>query len=164
VFADAWRLAAARTGAARLVVVGQGPLQPVVAKLARDVPARVRLISRLTPAEVARLLDNSTLLAMSSASEGLPRVIMEAFVRGRPVVATRAGGIPDIVETGRNGVLVEPGDVEELASALVRVLEDRELAERLSRGALESAQHLHWTADRYAKALRELVDTVVLTR
>jgi glycosyltransferase involved in cell wall biosynthesis len=162
--ADAWRLVAARTSAARLVVVGQGPLQPVVAKLARDVPARVRLIPRLAPAEVARLLDDSTLLAMSSASEGFPRVIMEAFVRGRPVVATSVGGIPDLVETERNGVLVEPGDAEGLAAALVRVLEDREFAERLSRGALQSAQHIRWTPDRYAKSLRQLVDTAVLTR
>jgi glycosyltransferase involved in cell wall biosynthesis len=162
--ADAWRLVAAQTSAARLVVVGQGPLHSVVAKLARDVPARVRLIPRLAPAEVARLLDESTLLAMSSVSEGYPRVIMEAFVRGRPVVATGVGGIPDLVETGRNGVLVEPGDAEGLAAALVRVLEDREFAERLSRGALQSAQHIRWTPDRYAKSLRQLVDTAVLTR
>jgi glycosyltransferase involved in cell wall biosynthesis len=162
--ADAWRVAAARTSAARLVVVGQGPLQPVVAKLARDVPARVRLTPRLAPAEVARLLDDSTLLAVSSASEGYPRVIMEAFARGRPVVATRVGGIPDLVETGTNGVLVEPGDAEALAAGLVRVLEDRQFAERLSQGALQSAQYLQWTPDRYAKALRQLVDTAVLTR
>jgi glycosyltransferase involved in cell wall biosynthesis len=161
--ADAWHLTAAQTGAARLVVVGQGPLQPVVAKLARDAPARVRLVPRLAPAEVARLLDDSTLLAISSASEGFPRVIMEAFARGRPVVATRVGGIPDLVETERNGVLVEPGDAEGLAAALVRVLEDRELAERLSRGALQSAERLRWTPDRYAKALRHFVDTAVLT-
>jgi glycosyltransferase involved in cell wall biosynthesis len=162
--ADAWRLAAARTSAARLVVVGQGPLQPVVAELARDVPGRVELISRLAPAEVARLLDDSTMLAVSSASEGYPRVIMEAFARGRPVVATRVGGIPDLVETGTNGVLVEPGDADALADALVRVLEDRQFAERLSRGALQSAQHLRWTPERYAEALRQLVDTAVLTR
>lgn len=78
--------------------------------------------------------------------------------------ATRVGGIPDLVETGTNGVLVEPGDAEALAAALVRVLADRRFAERLSRGALQSAQHLRWTPDRYAKALRQLVDTAVLTR
>jgi glycosyltransferase involved in cell wall biosynthesis len=120
-------------------------------------PARVRLIPRLAPAEVARLLDDSTLLAITSVSKGLPRVIMEAFARGRPVVGTRVGGTPDLVETGTNGVLVELGDAEALAAGLVRVLEDRPFAERLSRGALQSAQHLRWTPDRYAKALRQLV-------
>jgi glycosyltransferase involved in cell wall biosynthesis len=78
--------------------------------------------------------------------------------------ATRVGGIPDLVETGTNGALVEPGDAEALAAALVRVLADRRFAERLSRGALQSAQHLRWTPDRYAKALREPVDTAILIR
>jgi glycosyltransferase involved in cell wall biosynthesis len=162
--AEAWRLTAARTSAARLVVVGQGPLQSIVDELAHESGTRVTRMPVLTPPEVAKLLDASTLLAMSSASEGFPRVIMEAFTRGRPVVATAVGGIRDLVETGRNGVLVAPGDPEALAGALVRVLEDRQLAERLSRGALEAAEHLRWTPDRYAKALRGLVDAAVLTR
>jgi glycosyltransferase involved in cell wall biosynthesis len=161
--ADAWRRVAARTSAAGLVVVGQGPLQHIVDRLVREFPTRVKSIPWLTPAEVAKLLDDSTVLAMSSVSEGLPRVIMEAFARGRPVVATAVGGIPDLVEAGRNGVLVEPGDAEALADALVRVLEDRRLAERLSRGAFDAAERLRWTPDRYADALRELVDAAVLS-
>lgn len=164
VLADAWRRVAAETSAARLVVVGRGPLQPVVDRLVREFPTRVTTIPWLSSAEVARLLDESTLLAMSSESEGLPRVIMEAFARGRPVVATAVGGIPDLVEPERNGVLVDPGDADALADALLRVLEDRQLAERLSRGAIEAAEHLRWTPDRYANALRELVDTAVLSR
>jgi glycosyltransferase involved in cell wall biosynthesis len=161
--ADAWRLVAAQTSAARLVVVGRGPLQPIVDELVRDFPTRATSIPRLTPAAVAKLLDDSTLLAMSSESEGLPRVIMEAFARGRPVVATAVGGIPDLVKTGTNGVLVEPGDPNALAGALVRVLENRQFAERLSRGALEDAEQLRWTPDLYATALRQFVDAAVLT-
>jgi glycosyltransferase involved in cell wall biosynthesis len=162
--ADAWRLVAARTSAARLVVVGRGPLQPVVDKLVRDCPKRATSIPQLTPREVAKLLDDSTLLAMSSESEGLPRVIMEAFARGRPVVATAVGGIPDLVKPGTNGVLVEPGNPETLAAALLSVLENGQFAERLSRGAREAAEELRWTPDRYATALREFVDAAVLTR
>jgi glycosyltransferase involved in cell wall biosynthesis len=156
--ADAWRLVVARTTAARLVIVGQGPLHGIVDELVRDFPARVTVISRLTPAQVAQLLDDSTLLAMSSETEGLPRVIMEAFVRGRPVVSTSVGGVPDLVETGRNGLLVAPGDAAALAAALVRVLDNRQLAERLSQGALERAEELRWTPERYAQALRQLVE------
>jgi glycosyltransferase involved in cell wall biosynthesis len=161
--ADAWRLLAPRVSAARLVIVGQGPLQPIIDGLVSEFPARVSHFPQLAPSAIARLLDESTLLALSSASEGLGRVIIEAFVRGRPVVATGVGGIPDLVETGRNGVLVEPGDPDALAGALARVLEDRQFAERLSRGALEDAEHLRWTPDRYAEALRQLVETAVLT-
>jgi glycosyltransferase involved in cell wall biosynthesis len=59
--------------------------------------------------------------------------------------------------------VVEPGDPEALADALVRVLENRQFAERLSRGALEDAEQLRWTPDRYAMALRQIVDAAVLT-
>jgi glycosyltransferase involved in cell wall biosynthesis len=159
--AEAWRRVVARTSAGRLVVVGQGPLHPIVDELARSLPTRVARIAQLTPPEVAKLLDESTLLAMSSESEGFPRVIMEAFARGRFVVATAVGGIPDLVEPGKNGVLVSPGDADALADALVRVLEDGALAERLAGGALETAETLRWTPERYASALRELVDAAL---
>lgn len=159
--ADAWRLVAAQTSGARLVVLGSGPLQPIVDRLVRDFPTRVTSISRVTTAEVAKLLDDSTLLAVSSRSEGFPRVIMEAFARGRPVVATAVGGIPDLVETGTNGVLAEAGDAQALAGALMRVLEHRPFAEQLSQGALRSAERLRWTPDRYAGAVRRLVDAAV---
>ena len=106
-------------------------------------------------------LDASTVLALSSRSEGLPRVVMEAFLRGRPVVSPAVGGVPDLVASGRNGLLVEAGDSDGLAQALVRVLSDRALAEQLARGASEAAQRSEWSPTGYAAALRKLVDRVL---
>ena len=63
------------------------------------------------------------------------RVVVEAFCRGRAVVGTDAGGIPDLVADGVSGLLVPVGDAEALAAALVRVLVDRGLAERLGEAA-----------------------------
>jgi glycosyltransferase involved in cell wall biosynthesis len=159
--ADAWRLVAPRVPGARLVVVGRGHLQPIVDDLVREFPDRVEAITRLSPPEVAALLDDSIALALSSESEGLPRVIMEAFARGRAVVATSVGGIPDIVEPDRNGFLVHRGDAPALADALVRILGDGELAERLGRGARETARDLEGTPDRYAASVRRLVEQVL---
>jgi len=156
--ATAWRRVAEQMPDARLVVIGDGPLRPVVDELANELPEQVRAIRRLVPPDVARLLDESTALALSSRSEGLGRVIMEAFLRGRPVVAPAVGGIPDLVEPERNGLLVEPGDPEQLATALVRVLADRELATRLANRALEDARPYEWSAEGYADSLREMVD------
>lgn len=161
--ADAWRLAAPQLDRGRLVVVGRGPLQPVIDDLVSEFPTRVTSIPRLTSIEVAKLLDASTVLALSSESEGYPRVIVEAFTRGRPVVATAAGGVPDLVRTDRNGMLVAPGDAPAFADALVRVLTDRTLAERLSRGALEDAARLRCTPEHFAEAFRRLVDDAVRT-
>ena len=72
---------------------------------------------------------------LPSWPEGLGRVVIEAFARGRAVVATDAGGIPDLVTHGVEGLLVPPGDVAALAAALDRVLLDRGLAERLGEAA-----------------------------
>jgi glycosyltransferase involved in cell wall biosynthesis len=158
---DAWRQVAERIPDARLVIVGDGPLRPKVQALADEFPHTVELRPRLTPAEVASVLDESTLLALTSESEGLGRVILEAFTRGRAVVSTDVGGIPDLVRPEHNGLLVPSGDVEALAGALVRVLGDRSYAEKLGSAAAEDAQQTRWTAERYASALRELVDRVL---
>jgi glycosyltransferase involved in cell wall biosynthesis len=85
------------------------------------------------------------------------RVLIEAFCRGRAVVGTRAGSIPNLVVDGVSGVLVEPGDPAALADALVRVLSDRSLAERLAEGARAAAAPWLQTPEQYAQRMRELV-------
>ena len=85
-------------------------------------------------------LDESTLLVLPSRSEGMGRVVVEAFCRGRPVLGARVGGIRDLVEDGVNGVLVAPGDTEALADALVRAAHrPRRCVERLAGRARDSA-------------------------
>ena len=131
VLAEAWRLAAPRVPDVTLHVVGRGTLREVPERLVRDLPAQTRWTESLSTSEVARALDEATVLVLPSRSEGLGRVVVEAFCRGRGVVGSRVGGIPDIVEDGRTGILVPPEDAQALADALVRVLSDRALAERL---------------------------------
>jgi glycosyltransferase involved in cell wall biosynthesis len=138
---------------ATLRVVGTGRLQPLL----EAAPARVTWTPRLDAEDVARALDESTLLVLPSPAEGLGRVVIEAFCRGRPVVGGRGGGLPDIVEDGVNGLLVEPGDPQALAAALRRVLEDRELAERLAAGAAASARRWTATPEEFAGRIADLV-------
>jgi glycosyltransferase involved in cell wall biosynthesis len=88
------------------------------------------------------------------------RVIVEAFCRARPVVATRVGGIPDLVQDGTNGLLVEPGDTRALADAIVRILSDPALAERLSAGAHASADFWTSSAEEFAARVRALVERI----
>jgi glycosyltransferase involved in cell wall biosynthesis len=158
--ADAWRIAAARVGGAWLRLVGSGTLHPVVERLVRDLPEQVSWVERLSQEEVSDALDESTLLVLPSRSEGMGRVIVEAFCRGRPVVASRVGGIPDLVEHDVNGLLVEPGDNDALADALVRVLTDRPLAERLAAGAQASSGLWTASAEEFAARLRSLVEQI----
>jgi glycosyltransferase involved in cell wall biosynthesis len=158
--AEAWRLAAPAVPDATLRLVGSGTRTDVIERLLADLPEQTTWTNRLETAEVAVALDASTTLVLPSRSEGMGRVVVEALCRGRPVVATRVGGIPDLVRDGENGILVEPGDTRALADVLVRILTDRELAERLAGRARESAEPWLATPEEYARRLRAAVARV----
>jgi glycosyltransferase involved in cell wall biosynthesis len=158
--ADAWRVAAPRVPDARLRLVGKGTLRADVEQLIRDIPGQTAWDERLSQPEVSQALDDATALVLPSRSEGMGRVIVEAFCRARPVVAARVGGIPDLVEDDRNGLLVEPGDTQALADAIVRILTDRQLAERLSAGAHASAGFWTSSPEEFASRVRALVERI----
>jgi glycosyltransferase involved in cell wall biosynthesis len=155
---EAWPHVAARVPDARLVIVGRGALADLVERLREDYPEQVDHVAQLPPSGVAARMDESTFLVLPSRSEGLGRVIIESFTRGRPVVATRVGGIPDVVQDGVSGLLVESGDVAGLVEAMVSLLVDGELAERLAGGAAAAARRLEWSPDEYAARVRSLVE------
>jgi len=157
VLAAAWRVVAARVPDAQLQLVGSGTQTTIAEGLAGE---GVRWDRRLEPVEVAAALDASRALLLPSASEGLPRVAIEAFLRGRAVVGARAGGIPDIVEHERNGLLVPAGDAEALAAATQRILTEAGLAERLGEAAHADSARWVSTPHEYADRLLALVEGV----
>ena len=159
--AEAWRRASPRIPEASLHIVGRGSLARVMASLVGDFPSQTSWTEHLAQPEVAQALDASTCLVLPSRSEGMGRVVIEAFCRGRGVIGSRVGGIPDLIDDGVNGLLVDPGDTNGLAEALIRLLSDRELAEGLGRGARESAGRWTISPEEFARRLRELVESVV---
>jgi glycosyltransferase involved in cell wall biosynthesis len=161
VLAEAWRLAAPRIPGALLHLVGRGTLADVPQALVADLPEQTRWSEALSTAEVARALDDATVLVLPSRSEGLGRVVVEAFCRGRGVVASRVGGIPDLVTDGETGILVPAGDSDALADALVRVLSDAELARRLGSAARVAVEPWLATPEEYARRIRDLVESTV---
>jgi len=86
--------------------------------------SRVNFLGHISRAEVLALLDRSSLLVLPSRSEGLPRVIMEAFARGRAVVAARVGGVADLLDDHKTGILIDPEDSSALAAAVAELLND----------------------------------------
>lgn len=152
--AAAWRLAAPRVPEASLRIVGKGTRTDVAESLAAE---GVRWDRELTSEEVARALDDAWVLVLPSRSEGMGRVLVEAFCRGRGVVGTQAGSIPNLVEDGVSGLLVPAGDATALADAIVAALSDRALADRLGAGARAAAAPWLQTPEEYARRLRELV-------
>jgi glycosyltransferase involved in cell wall biosynthesis len=156
----AWRRVAASRPEARLTIVGQGSQRAVVERLVADLPEQVTHRLSLPPGEVAASLDEARALVLPSWPEGLGRVVLEAFARGRGAVATNAGGIPDIVTQDHDGLLVPPGDVAALVNALERVLDDEALAARLGTAARETYGRWHQTPADFAQAYAELVERV----
>jgi glycosyltransferase involved in cell wall biosynthesis len=156
----AWREVVGNVPEAHLTIVGSGREQAVVDGIVRELPKAVTWAARLSQAEIAGALDDAVCLVLPSRSEGLPRIVIEAFCRGRPVVGARVGGIPDIVRDGVNGLLVDPDDSHALAGELVRILTDRKLAERLAAGARASAAQWLQTPEQYAARIYELVTRV----
>jgi len=156
----AWRLAAPQVPGARLLLVVDGRLPELVEALVADLPEQTEWVRSLPTPEVVRALDDAWALVLPSRSEGTPRVILETLCRGRAVIGGRVGGIPDAVHDGANGFLVDPHDVEGIAAALVRILSDRELAERLGAQALADSIPWRYTAAEYADNVAALVERV----
>jgi glycosyltransferase involved in cell wall biosynthesis len=156
--ADAWRTVAPRFPGATLSIVGQGSRRYVVERLVADLPGRVEHHPRLEPPAVAAEMDAARALVLPSWPEGLGRVVLEAFARGRPVIGTDGGGIPDIVTDGVDGLLIPRADTAALADAMTRVLEDRELCERLGAAARETYGRWHQTPEDLVRNYADLVE------
>jgi glycosyltransferase involved in cell wall biosynthesis len=136
-----------RTGVeCRLRVVGDGPMRAELAELASrpSPPVRVEWLGPQAPAAVREELRHADVLAVSSFMEGTPVVLMEAMAAGVPVVATRVGGVAELIEDGRNGLLVTPGSVDALSRALCAVWADEGAAkQRAQEGHATVLTHFH---------------------
>jgi glycosyltransferase involved in cell wall biosynthesis len=132
--------ATAQVPDATLLLVGDGPEREAVAAAVRELglESRVSLLGpqpRERTLELARAADAAVL---SSAWENFPHAVVEALAVGTPVVATDVGGVAEVVQDGVNGLLVPPHDVDALAGALRRVLDDPPFRARLAASAAAS--------------------------
>jgi glycosyltransferase involved in cell wall biosynthesis len=157
--------AAARTGGVRVVIAGEGDLRAPLLEQIRLSHAPVTLAGALDRETMAAALAAADVVVVPSVVDragnvdGLPNTLLEAMASGRPVVATRVAGIPDVVVDGVNGLLVPERDVEALAAALRRLAREPETRARLGEQARRSAvERLSWEAaarrfeDAYAQA------------
>ena len=108
---------------ARLFIAGDGPLRVELGRLVDDMglSGRVRLLGLRD--DMAEMYEASDALALSSAWEGMPNVVLEAMASGKPVVATAVGAVPEMVADGETGYVAPPGDHAALADAMGRMMD-----------------------------------------
>ena len=145
---------------AHLVLAGEGDLAAPLREQARRAGAPVSFAGALDRATVAAALACADVVAVPSVVDhagnvdGLPNALLEGLAAGKPVVASRVAGIPDVVEDGRHGLLVPPRDAPALAAALRRLQHDPDLRRRLGAEARRRAEtSLSW--DAAARAFEE---------
>ena len=131
---------------AKVLLVGDGSERPKLEREAKRIGVgdRVRFEGFVAHERRPAALVHADLLVLPSLYEELGTVLLEAMQAGLPVVASKTGGIPDVIEDGVNGMLVLPGEPEALARAIDRFLADRDLARRLSEGAQQRAKDYDW--------------------
>ncbi len=162
VFLRAALLARTRLPDAHFVFVGDGPL----ASTLRETIARLKLEDRVHLAgvrrDVATVLNDLDVMVSSSHSEAMPLAVMEAMASGLPVVATRVGGVPDMIDQGESGWLVAPNDFEEIATRLQQILATPGELARMSTAARRRAVEkmaLTDTVERVVALMTRLVPT-----
>jgi glycosyltransferase involved in cell wall biosynthesis len=135
----AFATAAAAVPDASLLLAGDGPLRARLEERVAHLQlgGRVRFLG-WTEA-LADFYGAIDVCVLSSLNEGTPVALIEAMAARKPVVSTAVGGVPDVVETGRTGLLVPAGDVSALAAAMVRLARDGSLRDRLGAAARESS-------------------------
>jgi glycosyltransferase involved in cell wall biosynthesis len=131
---------------AKLILVGDGEEREHLENLTDSLGIRgcVEFAGRVPHDRVQDYMNRAEVFVLPSLSEGFPVTILEAMACGLPVVATRVGGIPDIIEDGTNGYLVDARDQEQIAEALLRVLQDKMLQKIMSNNNRKSAEKYRW--------------------
>jgi glycosyltransferase involved in cell wall biosynthesis len=148
---DAAHLVVQEIPDARFVILGEGELRDHLEKQVREHHLEKHVLLPGFRTDVLGCLKGFDLFVMSSVTEGLGTSLLDAMACSRPIVATRAGGIPEIVEDGVNGLLVPPRDAASLAKAIVRALQDDRLRQRLGEAGFDRVR-ARFTVERMVEA------------
>lgn len=148
-----------------LHIVGEGPDRSKLESLSRRLSVEAHIVFHGYVGDREALLDrmhDSDIFVIASRSEGFPRVIYEAMSQGLPVIATKVGGIPGLLNDGETALLVPPGDVESLAAAIHCLIENDSLRQALIRAGYDLAYEivdsdpLHEAFDEFSREIDNL--------
>jgi len=130
----------------RLILVGEGPEEEDLKRLVEQLNLRdcINFLGQVPNEKVPQYMAASDVFVLPSLAEGFPNVILEAMASGLAIVASKVSGLPEIVEDGGNGFLVESMNPEQIAEKVLLLLGDDELRERISKSNREKAKGYSW--------------------
>lgn len=152
---DAAPLVLARVPDATVRLVGDGPERPRLEQRVRDRGVAHAVMFEGHVEDVADCLAHTDVFTLPSDSEAFPNAVLEAMAAGVPVVASAVGGVLEVVDHGRTGLLVPPGNPSALADALCQVLTDRASAAAMA-GRARDLAHSHFSFGRMVDTLEQL--------
>lgn len=149
---------------ATFLICGEGSMRSVMMGeiAARGIEGNVEFLGWIDTEHKTDILKKGSLFLLPSYGEGMPMCVLEAMGFGLPVIATRVGGIPKIVENGKNGFLLEPGNAQSIADGVARILEDENLYSSMSRESKARAE-CH-SVQNYVRKLDAIYDEVLGVR
>lgn len=139
------------------------PYQARLKAIARDSSVASRIIFTGFRSDIADCLEAMDIVVVPSLREGLPLAVAEAMAMKRPIVATAVGGIPEMIESGRSGVLVPAKSSEAIAKAVTEIARDRALAKRMGEEARRTAE-AKFDIEVHAARMQELYSEVLAAR
>lgn len=139
---------------ARLILVGRGPEEERLRRQVRELGIDQQVVFTGFQRDVQRFVKLFHVSVVPSLEEGFGLVALESLALGVPVVASRLGGLPEVVTHGKTGLLVEPADADAIAGAIARILENGELHRCMSEAGPTAAQR--YSLDGYAGRLTEI--------
>jgi glycosyltransferase involved in cell wall biosynthesis len=160
VLLEAWRKIIQDRKDVLLIILGSGPLEKKLKNQSGllGIEKNVKFCGFVN--NITNYLAATDIFVFPSFQEGFPNSVLEAMACGLPVIATGIGGIVDVIKDEENGLLVEPGDVNQLADALKRLLSDNDYASALGEKALNTAREnygINVIANRYVELYTELM-------
>jgi glycosyltransferase involved in cell wall biosynthesis len=145
---------------ARFIILGEGELREHLERQVREHHLEKHVLLPGFRTDVLGCIKGFDLFVMSSVTEGLGTSLLDAMACRRPIVATAAGGIPEIVQDGVTGVLVPPRDARALATAIVRVLRDQPLRARMGQAGFDRVRD-RFTVERMVEQTRAVYQRIV---
>ena len=141
-----------------LKIVGQGELEEELKKKVSDLGLKKSVIFEGVKPECFSYMNEADMFVMTSLWEGLPITLIEAMGTGLPIVTSNVGGIPDIIESYKNGIIVE-GTIENFKKEIINLIEEESLRESIGKGSIESSKK--YSAENMGKQYMKLYKEVL---